>query len=292
MNHTTNLMCPTPQMWVYHSRLYHTNSGIFFSKGASLLIDPGIFPDEIDTVSQALAEHSLTPFAILLTHSHWDHILGPERFPGVTVIAQDNFSPEGSAGESAIRQSISRAWTDAGLPKARRFNIPVPDLVFNESMTLTVGTEQIRLVAAPGHSRDQCIGYHSASQTLWAADMLSDLEIPYVSYNLAAYRRTLDFLADLEIAHLIPGHGTPTSESAEIQERLRADRGYLAWLGETIQQAVQEGCSLAETLARAGTVDIRRPDINAEPHRLNVETVFAEFGGDAGPGPVGWRKVE
>lgn len=292
MNHPTNFMLLTPQMWVYHSRLYHTNSGIFFSAGQSLLIDPGIFPDEIDIVSQVLTEQKLTPFAILLTHSHWDHILGPERFPGVTVIAQDNFSPEGSAGESAIRQSISRAWTDAGLPKARRFNIPVPDLVFNESMTLTVGAEQIRLIAAPGHSRDQCIGYHSASQTLWAADMLSDLEIPYVSYNLAAYRRTLDLLAGLEIAQLIPGHGTPTGDSGIIQERLRADRNYLAWLDETIQRAIQEGCDLSETQARTAAFDIRRPDLNTEPHRLNVETVFAELGGEPSPGPVGWRKVE
>ena len=292
MNHPTNLMHVTTQLWVYHSRLYHTNSGIFYSGGQSLLIDPGIFPDEIDGLSQALTEQNLTPFAILLTHSHWDHILGPERFPGVTIIAQDNFSPESSAGESAIRQSITRAWTDAGLPKARRFNIPVPDLIFNESMTLTVGAEQIRLIAAPGHSRDQCVGYHPATQTLWAADMLSDLEIPYISYNLAAYRRTLDFLAGLEIAQLVPGHGTPSGDRAEIQERLRADRGYLDQLGETIHQAVQEGCNLAETQVRAAAVNIRRPDLNAEPHRLNVETVFAELGGDAGPGPVGWRKVE
>jgi hypothetical protein len=44
--------------------------------------------------------------------------------------------------------------------------------------------------------------YIAEDRTLWADDMLSDSEIPYVNHNLAAYEASLTMLAALDIAVL------------------------------------------------------------------------------------------
>ncbi len=36
----------------------------------------------------------------------------------------------------------------------------------------------------------------------------------------------------------------------------------------------------------------RHPEDNAGPHRLNVESVYLELGGDADPALVGWNKMD
>ena len=81
----------TPHLWVTQSALFATNSGIFVSGDRALLIDPGIPPQRIAAIARFVADRGATPQAIVLTHGHWDHILGPEHFPGVPVIAQTRY---------------------------------------------------------------------------------------------------------------------------------------------------------------------------------------------------------
>ncbi len=47
------------------------------SAGQVWLLDPGPHPDET-TSADTLAVSLGTPVGLVLTHSHWDHILGPE----------------------------------------------------------------------------------------------------------------------------------------------------------------------------------------------------------------------
>src|SRR5437870_1335931 len=77
-----------PSLWAGQSRLFYTNHGIFISEGQACLVDPGIYPDEIEAIARFVAERGAITQAIILTHSHWDHILGPEHFPGVRIITQ------------------------------------------------------------------------------------------------------------------------------------------------------------------------------------------------------------
>ena len=76
----------TPYLWVAQSRLFVTNSGILVDGTEACLIDPGIYPDEIEAIAHFMTARGVAPRSIVLTHGHWDHILGPEHFPGVSVI--------------------------------------------------------------------------------------------------------------------------------------------------------------------------------------------------------------
>ena len=280
----------TPSLWVTQSALYATNSGIFLSEGQACLIDPGITPEAIAGIARFVAEQGATPQAIVLTHGHWDHLLGAEHFPGIAIIAHTAYYDVLQARGDALQRQVATWEADAGIHRQQPFAPPRPTLTFDSDMTFTVGALKLCFSHAPGHAPDQLVITHAASGVLWAGDMLSDLEIPLVSHNLAAYERTLARLAELDIRVLIPGHGQPTGDPAEIRARLAADRAYLAELHARVAQAVAQGKSVAETVALCDDMTFRHPAENRGPHRLNVESAYLELGGEADPTEAGWNQ--
>jgi glyoxylase-like metal-dependent hydrolase (beta-lactamase superfamily II) len=279
----------TANLWNAQSRLYATNSGIFVDRGRACLIDPCILPDEIQAIASFLEDRQAVVEAIVITHSHWDHILGPQHFPGVRILAQANYHSEvaGDLGAAILR--IVAEWEEQnGVERESPFAIPQPDETFEETMDLDIGGLSLRLLHAPGHTSDQLVVYEPGAGVLWAADMLSDIEIPFVGHSLPDYERTLSQLSELDTQVLIPGHGSPTSDKAEIFSILAQDRTYLAELGERVGRAVAEGRSVEETVALCGDMQYRRCEENEGPHRLNVENVYIELGGEADATEVGW----
>ncbi|HMA37880.1 MAG TPA: hypothetical protein VKY74_25750, partial [Chloroflexia bacterium] len=113
----------------------------------------------------------------------------------------------------------------------------------------------------------------------------------FVADSLTRYEHTLAALAGQDIRVLIPGHGTPTTDPPAIRRRLAEDRAYLAELRRRVAQAVQAGQTLAETVAACGDMDYRRPEENADPHRRNVESAYAELGGAVDARHGGWSQT-
>ena len=283
----------TSNLWVVQSELYFTNSGVFLNDGQACLIDPGIFPQEIKSIKEFVCEKQAEPQNLIITHSHWDHILGPEFFPGVNIITQGNYLKEVSGGnETHILKQIKKWETACEVERIQLFEIPRPDLTFKKEMQLSVGNLSLSLFHAPGHAADQLVVFQADQGVLWAADMLSDLEIPFVSDNLAAYQTTLNMLSAFDIELLIPGHGFFTKEKTDIHTRISEDIRYLQELRDKVEQAIRAGFTLQETIEACSSMQYRHPEDNAGPHRLNVESVYLELGGDADPALVGWNKMD
>jgi hydroxyacylglutathione hydrolase len=276
----------TPHLWVAQSRFWQTHSGIWLSAGRACLIDPGVYPDEIAALARFVVEQGAVAQTIVLTHSHWDHILGPEHFSDARVLAHAAFSTCVSGAEGA--GEVERWAAREGISRARPFVAPQPDVVFEGEKMLAAGDLALRLIHAPGHAADQLVVYCAEGATLWAADMLSDLEPPFVAQGLAAYERTLARLSALEIGLLIPGHGSPTADAREIHARFSEDRAYLAALRERVERAVRGGKTVEETVALCADVRYRRPEENAGAHRKNIESAYLELGGAADGEQLGW----
>jgi hypothetical protein len=133
--------------------------------------------------------------------------------------------------------------------------------------------------------------YEPASETLWAADILSDTEIPSVIHDLTAYERTLERAGQLAIRTLVPGHGTQTHDRDQIGRRLREDRDYLAMLRTNVESAVERGLPLGETVSACMPSPLLRGADDETTHRLNVEKVYVDLGGDAEPTKVGFARA-
>ena len=282
----------THHLWVTQSPIFDTNSGIFIDAGQACLIDPGITEDEIRGIARFALEQGASVQTIILTHGHWDHLLGPEHFPGVKVIAHAEYKHTLAERGEAILQQVSRWETQAGILRSQPLHLPRPTLAFEGILHVSLGNYELRLIPAAGHAADQIAIYEADHGVLWAGDMLSDAEIPFVSHNLSAYQDTLARLSALDVRALIPGHGTPSTDPAEIQTRFNADREYLQKLSTHVHEAVLAGKSLAETVASCGGIAFRQPHENAGMHQLNVESAFVELGGVSETPLVGWMREE
>ena len=207
----------TPGLWLAQSRFEHTNSGAFVCQDQVYLIDPGVYPDEIAAWRQWAHRQDRTAHALVLTHHHWDHILGPERFPGIPVLAHAAYlsSVDGPEGAPEVGCWAARE----GIARARPFAAPRPDVTFEDTLSLAAGGCRLDLLHAPGHAADQLVVYDLARALLWAADMLSDREIPLVAQSLVAYQHTLERLSTLDVQRLVPGHGRPTARFARAWTR-------------------------------------------------------------------------
>jgi hydroxyacylglutathione hydrolase len=288
----SELLPPLFSLTPFHSRALSYNAGVIVHDREALLIDPGLFPDEVDLLRAHIYERGASPKYLAVTHSHWDHVLGPEYFPGVPVIQQQESLAVLAESGTRIEHQVTEWERQAGVHRDMPFLLHEPDETFADRRDLHVGPETVELLHAPGHAPEQLVVYDRAEQMLWAADMLSDIEIPFVMHSLKAYRRTLARLAQLEVAVLVPGHGSPARTRDEVRARFEADRGYLGELQRRVEAAIAAGRSATDAIASCADMSYPNQDQNEEAQRLNVETAFVELGGAADAAHPGWNRFQ
>jgi glyoxylase-like metal-dependent hydrolase (beta-lactamase superfamily II) len=266
----------SPYLRVAPSRYYY-NSGIIISQGKAAIIDPGMADGEVIAIRDFIEAKQAALEAVILTHSHPDHILGPRHFPGVPLYAHTSFVQESARVRSFLVSTFDTWAQEADFDLGVPFSLPIPDLTLSEGAEFTVGDITAGVRYFPGHAPDLIALYHQESRLLWASDMLSDGVIPIVQHSLSDYLQTLARLAEMEIEIQIPGHGEPANNGAEVKKRLDEDRAYLAELHQRIELAVQTGKSLDETLAACESMNFKGRDWNQGGHNRNVQWAWKEF---------------
>ncbi len=279
----------TPNLWVQQSEYFATNSGIFISNGEACLIDPNMNPDEIKAIANFIDSQKVQLHCIILTHDHWDHVLGPAFFPNIKVLAHTNYLQGGTEQIGHIQEQIVDWQKRYDLPQTPNFEIPIPNERVEEGSKITIGSERLEFVHVPGHAPDQVAIFHQSSGTFWAADTLSNIEIPFVSHNLAAYEAMLEKVSKLDIQTLIPGHGAVTNDVEEVKKRINEDIAYLTELRGKVSGIVDCGGAVEDCIDSCLAMTFKNPEANKNEHRMNVESAFLELGGKAdGAKKLGW----
>jgi hydroxyacylglutathione hydrolase len=282
----------TPTLALFPSRSLSYNAGVLVSGSDAVLIDAGLFADEVDLMRSHIYSRGASPNHVIVTHSHWDHVLGPEYFPGVPVVQQQESLAVLAECGTRIEHQVTEWERQSGVHRDMPFLLHEPDQTFTDRLELAFGDRTIELLHAPGHAPEQLVVYDQAERSLWAADMLSDIEIPFVMHSLRAYRESLDRLAQLDVTTLVPGHGRPAKGLAEVRMRFDNDRTYLAEMQRRVEAAIAAGRSAAETVSSCADMTYPMPEQNEDAHRLNVETAFIELGGTADPRYPGWNRFQ
>lgn len=160
--------------------------------GASALIDPGADPD---TLGEMLADSQ--PAAILLTHTHPDHV--------------------GALAE--MRQRLGVPVLAHPGPRPGDFD-PQPDRSLTDGDRVELGAHGLRVYAAPGHCPDQiCFALENDSRVIVGDTIFAGG--PGRTWSAAGFRQSLRTLRDVVLPWpdetvCYPGHG-PAFRLGEIR---------------------------------------------------------------------------
>jgi hydroxyacylglutathione hydrolase len=216
---------------LFQSALFQTNAAIIETEDLLLVVDPNWLPAEVENIRQHVENiRRNRPVFLLFTHSDYDHIIACKAFENVTTIASAAFVQNKDKNKvlKQIRQFDDSYYIRRDYP----ILYPAIDYVVEkDGQTLQVGNTELIFYLAPGHNPDGIIAYVQPGGYLVAGDYLCEVEFPYIYHSSTEYEATLDkfglILQEKTISLLIPGHGTTTTDTDEIYQRLSTSRRYI-----------------------------------------------------------------
>ena len=250
---------PAQGVLVRQSRAYWMNSTVLLRDGHAVVVDAGVLPSEMREIAARVAEGAprFENVALVFTHPHWDHVLARPWFPAATTVAHAGFADEADAAD--IEAKAKRWIEGAGEPWPRPFAAFTPDLVVRGTASLPLGPFQLVSHDVPGHSASQIALFEPASGTFLAADMLSDIEIPWLAAPAWVYLATLKALQVVfeheEVRALVPGHGPIAYGRHDAYRRLLRDFDYLTRLDGAVREVHARGGTLEEAQAACAGMD-------------------------------------
>lgn len=194
-------------------------------RGRAAVLDPG--PDDrahLDRVTAALAGREVT--AVCLTHAHADHAAG------APAVARRWAAPLRASVATLARLGVE------GAPLAEGDEVPVDD-------------GALVAIATPGHSGDHLCYWAPGPRDLYTGDLVLGEGSSMVAHpdgSVSAYLDSLERLAALSPARLLPGHGPPVADAVE---RLRAYAAHRMERSEQVRQALVDGARSVDALRAA-----------------------------------------
>lgn len=171
----------------------------------TVMVDPGAYPAK---VKNAVKEQELKLKAVLLTHAHFDHIMGLSDVMEevkVPVYVEEADLPMMTDGES----NLSSAYVRGGY----RFEEAVP---VRDGQQLEIAGFQFRVIHTPGHTPGGCCYYMEQEGALFSGDTLfqtsvgrSDFPGGSASELVRSVKEKLLVLP--EETHVYPGHMDETT---------------------------------------------------------------------------------
>ncbi len=188
-----------------------TNSYIILDEetSAAALIDPG---DEADKLLCALESKGAKLEYIILTHSHFDHILALSEVKektGVPILVHKDDAPMLIDGSLNLVSRFSSG----------TISFPPADRLLNDGDVITLGKGELKVIHTPGHTLGSiCL---TVGDDLISGDTLFRESIGRYDFPGGDYETILDSLKKITSlgikGKIYPGHGMSTTLEHELQ---------------------------------------------------------------------------
>lgn len=281
------------------------NAGVLTDgEGRAILLDTGGDKAAGRALRRALDAASLTPVAIVNSHSHADHYGGndylarnlslPVWAPAFeeAVLRYPYLEPMYLFGGAVPPAALRNKWLEARpSPVDHRFEAgegPIEIAGFHLQRHDTSG-HAVRQVAFG--SGDVCF----AADAFFGAEVLERYEIPF-AHDVAGQLATLERLAGLPYRIFLPGHGTPTEA---IGEAVAANRAAILRAADLVRDGVGSGATTS-TVVHQVTSRLQRPPESLTTYCLMHSTLLAylsylvardEIAPEIAGGALHWRPV-
>ena len=204
-----------PQLKLFVRDWLSANNVLLKGPEGNVLVDAGYVDDvprtlELLTAPGALGDEPLAE--VVNTHCHSDHMGGNAalaRRYGCPIAVPEGEAPLIEAWDQVL------LFLDFADQRAERF---LPDRSLRPGTTEVWGGLEWRILAAPGHDMRALVFHNPEHRILISGDALWEngfgfvMPPEYEPDGLKASRATLEMLATLDIAVVIPGHGKPFTD--------------------------------------------------------------------------------
>ncbi len=253
--------------------MIHTDAG-------NVIIDTGMSPERSEPAKQALISKAPGEIvAVILTHSHIDHIGGANVFagPDTPIWGSESLAfnflrqygefakAELSRGARQFGQRVSKdALPCSSLGRrpdvegAAKTGAMLPTDTFTGSTEFKVGDLTFELVEAHGETTDQIFVHIPELHVVFPGDNY------YAAYpNLYSIRgttprpvndwiRSLDAIRRRAPEYLVPAHTTPVRGKSEVELALTRYRDGIQWVRDRVVQGANDGLSVDQIAESVG----------------------------------------
>jgi glyoxylase-like metal-dependent hydrolase (beta-lactamase superfamily II) len=230
------------------------NTGIIIGDNAVLVADTQATPVMAQDVIRRIREVTDKPFKyVVLTHYHAVRVLGASAYrPQEIITSQDTYDLIVERGEADMRSEIER------FPRLFRSvesvpGLTWPTLTFKGEMTLWLGTLEVKLMQlGRGHTKGDTVVWLPSERIMLSGDLVEFGATPYAGdAYFSDWPQTLDAIAALKPAKLVPGRGAALTTEQAVQEALAGTRAFVSELFAAIKPAAAAGKDLRSAYREA-----------------------------------------
>ena len=223
------------------------NTGIVVGDDAVMVIDTQATPVMAQDVIRRIREVTDKPIEyVVLSHYHAVRVLGASGYkPRHIIASRDTYDLIVERGEQDMKSEIER------FPRLFRAvesvpGLTWPTLAFERRMTLWLGKLRVDLLQlGRGHTKGDTVVWLPQEKILFSGDLVEFDATPYTGdAYLGDWPATLDAIAALQPAKLVPGRGASLQTPAQVKAGLDATRAFVVEMFESVKRGAAAGKDL------------------------------------------------
>ncbi len=234
------------------------NTGIIIGDDAVMVIDTQATPVMAQDVIRRIREVTDKPIKyVVLSHYHAVRVLGASAYKPEQIIAsQDTYDLIVERGEQDKASEIGRFPRLFNAVESVPPGMTWPTMTFTGKMTVWLGKLEVQLLqVGRGHTKGDTIAWLPEQKILFSGDLVEFDATPYAGdAYFKDWPTTLDRLADLRPAALVPGRGPALTTPEAVAQGLAGTKAFITAVRDSVEAGVKAGKDLnavyKETMAR------------------------------------------
>ena len=221
------------------------NTGVIVGDDAVMVLDTQATPVMAQDVIRRIREVTDKPIKyVLMTHYHAVRVLGASAYGAEHILAsEDTRDLIVERGEQDKASEIGR------FPRLFRNveSVPAgltwPTMTFRGKMTLYLGSLEVQLLQlGRGHTKGDTVAWLPQQKILFSGDLVEFDATPYAGdAYFKDWPQTLDNIAALQPAQLVPGRGAALTTPDQVQAGLAGTRAFIADVRTHVEAGVAAG---------------------------------------------------
>ena len=237
------------------------NSGIIIGDDAVMVIDTQATPIMAQDVIRRIREVTDKPIKyVVLSHYHAVRVLGASAYGAEHIIAShDTYDLIVERGEQDKASEIGRFPRLFQNVESVPSGMTWPTITFKGEMTIWLGKLEVKLMqVGRGHTKGDTIAWLPSQKICFSGDLVEFDATPYAGdAYFEDWPATLDALAALKPAKLVPGRGAALQTPELVAAGLRGTREFVSDLYANVKAGARNGEDLKAVYKR--TYDAMKP---------------------------------